>query len=99
MNRAARRATARAQRNQAIGNKIASEKRNEANRAIKFQNAMYLSATALTLHRTFGFGQARCLRALEAISNTAFEADCAEQLIEQVKAEIGISIGSEVEHD
>lgn len=97
MNRAERRALAKAQRNMAIRQNMESVKKKEANRAIVFQNRMYLAATVLALHREFGFGRTRCLKALHAIEDIAFNASCAEELRQNAVAETGIDIPAETE--
>lgn len=98
MNRAERRAGAKMQRSVVQRIHTEKEKRREANRAISFQNKMYLAATVLALHREFDFDTERCLKVLNAITDIVFEADCAEVLMEQALDEVGINIiGSDTE--
>lgn len=95
MNRSQRRQLAKLQRHGITVQDLKNTAKREANSAIVFQNRMFLAATAIALHREFGFGKERCLRALHAIEDIAFEATCAEELREQAIAETGIDIPSE----
>ena len=51
-----------------------------------------VAACGLTLHRAFGFGQKRVLRALQAMDKLVFEADCFEQIREALRDEVGVDV-------
>ena len=53
-----------------------------------------VAACGLTLHRAFGFGQKRVLRALQAMDKLVFEADCFEQIREALRDEVGVDVRS-----
>lgn len=97
MNRAERRALAKQQKNTASKVNVEKAKQQEANKAIRFQNRMFLAATVLALHREFGFGAGRCLKALHAIERIAFDASCAEELRQQALDEVHIDVPGETE--
>lgn len=51
-----------------------------------------VAACGLTLHRAFGFGQKRVLRALREMDKLVFEADCFEQIREALRDEVGVDV-------
>ena len=51
-----------------------------------------VAACGLTLHRAFGFGQKRVLRALQAMDKLVFDADCFEQIREALRDEVGVDV-------
>ena len=51
-----------------------------------------VAACGLTLHRAFGFGQKRVLRALGEMDKLVFEADCFEQIREALRDEVGVEV-------
>ena len=51
-----------------------------------------VAACGLTLHRAFGFGQKRVLRALGEMDKLVFEADCFEQIREALRDEVGVDV-------
>lgn len=108
MNRQQRRAAERAQEKQAqktarrmMQNGITPEdlKRNYDkgiregfNRASMHMVEAYYAATAYALNKEFGFGQARCIRALRAIEEALIEAITNDELRKMALDRVGIEI-------
>lgn len=51
-----------------------------------------VAACGLTLHRVFGFGQKRVLRAFQEMDKLVFDADCFEQIREALRNEVGVDV-------
>lgn len=65
----------------------------EATEAVAKHNVYTtVAACALTLHRVFGFGQLRILRALEHMDQITFEALSFEEVRRALKEETGIDV-------
>lgn len=54
---------------------------------------MTLAAVCLALHEEYGFGRYRCMKMLESVNRLCFHSLCAGELVERVRACMGISIG------
>lgn len=57
-----------------------------------FQMKMLYCATAISLHKLFGFGETRIIRTLDEIQQTMCEEICTQDIFDRCKREIGLDI-------